>query len=659
MERDATAGPQRSAGPVHGVEPAELIRRHLERGAPWDACDAFREQIATHPGDSGLLYWGALAHARAGAAHRAQALLDEAQALPQASSRLADILSLRGRLWKDALHRTLPGTASSESGAPLHDEARAAAAHARDEYLAAYAIAQDPYPGINAATLSMLLGDRTRASSLAQEVAGRLAGQVTPRSCWDHATAGEAQLLLAEFDRALQSYAAAYALISGDAGTVATMRRQVLLLQHAIPRASEVLRVLPVPDVMVFTGHMIDAPGRPDPRFPAALAPVVEAAIRERLACLHQPIVYASAACGADLIFVEAAQDTGAEVNIVLPFDRDDFLRTSVAIGGGDWVDRFDRALARASRVIMATEENHLGDDVLFEYAATLLEGIALLRAAQLATSPSMLCVLDPSPVVKVGGTRASFERWRRNVGPPQVIDLRELREAAATASEALAPGPLPAGATPAAIHASVPPQVPSEPRSVPGRIPDATGPMAGRPQRTLKALLFADFAGYSRLHDACAPLFQQRFLEIGARLLESLAAKPLEAKTWGDALYVVFESPREAADFALQFLASMLDADWAEAGLPEGSQIRVALHDGPVFRIVDPVVARDSYFGSSVTRAARIEPVTPPGMIYVSEAFAAMLAAGGERGYALEYIGRLPLAKGYGESRVYRLDRA
>ncbi|MGC1818924.1 MAG: adenylate/guanylate cyclase domain-containing protein, partial [Casimicrobiaceae bacterium] len=188
---------------------------------------------------------------------------------------------------------------------------------------------------------------------------------------------------------------------------------------------------------------------------------------------------------------------------------------------------------------------------------------------------------------------------------------------------------------------------------------PEATDLVPERPHRTLKSLLFADFAGYSRLHDACAPLFQQRFLEIGARLLGSLAVKPLEAKTWGDALYVVFESPRDAAEFALQFLASMVGADWAEAGLPEGSQIRVALHDGPVFRIVDPVVVRDSYFGSSVTRAARIEPVTPPGMIYVSEAFAATLVAGGERGYVLEYIGRLPLAKAYGESRIYRLDRA
>jgi len=35
------------------------------------------------------------------------------------------------------------------------------------EYLAAYAIDHDPFPGINAATLSLLLGDRAAAERLA------------------------------------------------------------------------------------------------------------------------------------------------------------------------------------------------------------------------------------------------------------------------------------------------------------------------------------------------------------------------------------------------------------------------------------------------------------------------------------------------------------
>src|SRR6266487_3254086 len=100
-------------------EACDSIRTHLARGAPWEACDAFREAIANHPEDAELLYWGALAHARAGAGSRARA--------------------------------------------PEHPSAAIAAQRARDEYLAAYALAHDPFPGINAATLSMLLGDRDAA----------------------------------------------------------------------------------------------------------------------------------------------------------------------------------------------------------------------------------------------------------------------------------------------------------------------------------------------------------------------------------------------------------------------------------------------------------------------------------------------------------------
>ena len=178
------------------------------------------------------------------------------------------------------------------------------------------------------------------------------------------------------------------------------------------------------------------------------------------------------------------------------------------------------------------------------------------------------------------------------------------------------------------------------------------------RPQRTLKTMLFADLAGFSRLHDAYAPLFQRRFLEIVAHEIDAAPIKPLDSKTWGDGLYIVFESPGDGAEFALRLQASMQAVDWKTAGLSETSGIRIALHAGPVFRGFDPIVKRDGFFGSSVTRTARIEPVTPPGMVYATEAFAANLTACGARDYALEYVGRLALAKNYGESRIYRLER-
>jgi class 3 adenylate cyclase len=623
VERDSSDG--QSAANAVG-----RIRTHLEHGAPWDACDAFREAIEQHPSDARLLYWGALAHARSGASHAAHALLDRAQAAASPPNSLTDILSLRGRLWKDAYHR-----------APDAPEASVLARRAREQYLAAYAREGDPFPGINAATLCWILGDRAQARRLASEVCDRLAARGAPRDFWDVATSAEAQLLLGRCDEARDAYVEAYRGASGDAGSVATMRRQVALLARTLPEAREMLGVLPVPDVVAFAGHMIDAPDRAAPRFPAALVPAVEAAVRAQLARFDRPTVYASAACGSDLIGIEAALAMKAEVNVVLPFDRADFVRTSVAVGGEDWVARFDAALGRASRLIMATEENHLGDDVLFDHAARLLEGLAVLRAKQLETEPSLLCVIDPASDGRVGGTHASFERWRLTVGEPRTIDLRELRTRVEVASEA----------PPVSRRADSM----SAPAASDAPIIQVSGK---RPRRTLKTLLFADFAGFSRLHDAVVPLFQERFWKIAAGEIDASPAKPLLATTWGDALYVVFDAPIDGADFSLRFLERLRATDWTALGLADAIPIRVALHAGPVFCGFDPIMGRDNYFGSSVTRAARIEPITPPGMVYASEAFAASLAADESRDFLLEYIGRVALAKGYGESRIYRLDR-
>ena len=618
-----------SAAAATGVRAADTaiasIRAHLDRGAPWDACDAFREVIGAAPDNCELVYWGALAHARTGATHEAHALLDRAQPGAEQAGAIAllvEILSLRGRLFKDALHR-----------APGRRDAARLAELAREQYLAAYRLRRDPYPGVNAATLSLLLGDRATAATLASEVSTTLA---SPASVWDRASLAEARLVLGDVAAARHSYANAHRDAAGNGGMIASMRRQLMLLASAVPAATDCLAELPAASVIAFAGHMVDAPGRDPPRFPLELVPPVAAALRERLAALHDPIVFASAACGADLLFLEAAAERGAEVNVVMPFDRDDFVRTSVAVGGSEWPARFEAALAKAHRVIMTTDERYLGDDVLFEHAARLAEGFARLRADQLQTTASLLCVVearDGSDPGRIGGTQATLARWNRDIGAADVIELREMR--------AQLPG---GGAT-------------SQP---PTDAPADRGPtgIATASHRTLKTMLFADFAGYSRLRDAIIPQFQREFLEIAAALIESASVRPLEAKTWGDALYAVLDDARDGAEFALRFAERMRAVDWSKAGLADAGQVRVALHAGAVYRCFDPVMGRDSYFGSNVTRAARIEPVTPPGAVYASEAFAATLAATGRHDYALEYVGQLALAKGYGESRIYRLDR-
>jgi class 3 adenylate cyclase len=245
-----------------------------------------------------------------------------------------------------------------------------------------------------------------------------------------------------------------------------------------------------------------------------------------------------------------------------------------------------------------------------------------------------MLCVLDASSGTDVGGTRATYERWRKTVGAARVIDLAALR----SGSEASAPQ---GGAR--LPEQSVDDQKPTDDKRLP---------------RSLKAMMFADFAGFSRVQDAFAPQFQDQFLRVAAAQIGESPVRPLDAKTWGDGLYVVFDAPQYAAEFALGFLERAQDVDWTTTGLRSTSPVRIALHAGPVFRGFDPVMQREHYFGSSVTRAARIEPITQPGTVYASEAFAATIAAAGRKDFALEYIGRVALAKHYGESTIYRLDR-
>jgi len=120
-----------------------------------------------------------------------------------------------------------------------------------------------------------------------------------------------------------------------------------------------------------------------------------------------------------------------------------------------------------------------------------------------------------------------------------------------------------------------------------------------------------------------------------------------------------VFESAAQGAGFALRLRDEIARTDWAGAGLPAEMNIRIGMHTGPVFRTLDPIIKQENFFGSHVTRAARIEPVAAPGSVYVSEQMAAALAATGTAEFACDYLGPMNLAKQYGRGRIYRLRRS
>src|SRR5262249_40630722 len=158
----------------------------------------------------------------------------------------------------------------------------------------------------------------------------------------------------------------------------------------------------------------------------------------------------------------------------------------------------------------------------------------------------------------------------------------------------------------------------------------------------------------FSKLSEGQIPLFVEHFLGAIGELVSRSPSAPRVKNTWGDGLYFVFADVASAGDFALALSEIVNATDWESKGLPATLNLRVALPAGPVYPCTDPVTGLVNYIGSHVSRGARIEPITPPGHVYASQAFAALAAAARVRTFVCEYAGQTLWAKGYGTFPTY-----
>jgi class 3 adenylate cyclase len=176
--------------------------------------------------------------------------------------------------------------------------------------------------------------------------------------------------------------------------------------------------------------------------------------------------------------------------------------------------------------------------------------------------------------------------------------------------------------------------------------------------QTNIMAIFFADVVGYSKMHEGYVPAFVKEFMGDIADFIDRSIYKPETRNTWGDAFYFIFKNIRDAGVFAPEVADIVARTPWEKRGLPKGLNLRISLHAGPVYYCKDPVTGQEMYTGSHVSRAARIEPVTPPGQIYCSQAFAALAAAYQVKEFYPEYVGKVNYAKGFGKFSTYRLRR-
>ncbi len=593
-------------------------RAAIAAGELLRAYDLCERALGENRDDPKLRYLAVLSLARAGATRQARVRYDSfglaAVAGPAPSTPFEiDVAALDARIAKD--------DALDASGADRVPKLLEAAAR----YGAIFQRTRDYYPGINAATLSLIAGDAAKSRSLAREVMEACSAALTQGdSYYIAATQAEAALLLGDLDTAGAALTRAAASHGNDFSAVATTRRQLRRVCEALGTGQGLFAILRAPTVIHYSGHRIGA------RFPAAEEARVQSEIGRLLDRHRVGIGYGSLAAGADILFAEEILRRGGEVNLAFPFEIDEFKLISVEPSGAQWLDRFDACLKAAKTITFATTDQFLGDESLFAYATRIAFGLALLRAHFLDTDPRQMVVWDRGPAGgsdPSAGTGGDVAVGRRRGLPVDII----------------APGPR---------------SVSSGARKASRRVAGAKSG-ANMEGREIRAMLFGDMKGFSTLSDGQLPVFAHEIMGRFARVIDRHRRKILFRNTWGDGLYIVAADVEAAANCAMELQEEMASFRPADFGMPASLALRLGGHLGPVYRLRDPIIGRRNFIGAHVSRAARIEPVTPEGAVYVTEAFAAVLESSTKSGFRCEYVGEIPAAKHYGVMRMCSLRRS
>jgi class 3 adenylate cyclase len=402
--------------------------------------------------------------------------------------------------------------------------------------------------------------------------------------------------------------------------------------------------------VVGFTGHMMDRVGRVPPhfvpRFSKEKEDAVTEAIRDVLGRLDARVGFCSAACGGDMIFIEQMLERGGEVHVVLPYGEDLFVRDCVEAprgapreeqfqvnAGKEWLPRFRKIRKEVASLMTLGDKRAQDNAMASDCCNRVALGLGLLKAASVSTQLTLVALWDGWSGDAPGGTRS----------------LVKLANTLKIRIEYL-PVLLPGDVKEVIRSATPPPGIGAQPHRP---------SLSQEPPQQICAVLFADVLRFSELDETRLPDFVSGYLQPLAGMIQKarhFGYGPLDFNTWGDGLFCIFDSMLKAGKFALALQQLTVSGEWRITGSAETLKLRVALHAGPVYRILDPVYPKDSFIGTNLNFAARMEPVTPPGEVFCSQTFAALAATEGVQDFVCEFVGKRKLHKRAGIHPLYVL---
>ncbi|HEX4872857.1 MAG TPA: tetratricopeptide repeat-containing protein, partial [Nevskiaceae bacterium] len=512
--------------------------------------------------------------------------------------RLAPAEAQRDAAWLSLLGR-LRKDLGLRSGRRTHFLA-AAEAYARAGQLAS--AEEDAYNALNAAT-SLALAQEMAAARPHAEHARALSLKQGPAdevaAYYRCATLAECALLLGRTDEAVEWLHQANRYLPGDVIRRGATRRQLRRLCEVLAVEVDVLAALGLPPILLV--RRLGSVGAPELALRAS-------ELRQLPA--HAP-AYLGLCDGFDLGLAEALIDAGVAVHLGLPMRADLLSETLRAEAGAGAAERLQRCLAAARSV--SPGRGFLPGAEERAWAAHEVTrrnfGLALQQAQR---QGSGLQVVEVQP----------------QTGEP--LRLRLLPE-------------MPPGAEQARLARA--------------QIATESAPVWPRGRRMV-GLIFADFAGFQRMSESQLPAFWDKPMRAIADRLDRHGRKVLLRSTWGDALHVVTEDAVTVGELLADIQETIALYALRHDGVLGGMNLRMAGHYGPVYEGEDPIQRQRTYFGTQLSLTARIEPVTPPGMVYATEALAAELATEAPGRFNLEYVGEIELAKRFGSYRLYALNR-
>jgi len=448
------------------------------------------------------------------------------------------------------------------------------------------------YNGINAATIALLSDNTEQAIDIATSVKNiciEILKTNRKDLYWVYATLGETELLFGNITESKKWYKKTKKSNQSNLRGFSSMQKQAKRILKKIGADIDSMNdCFNIPSIAYFSGNMPENSLKTSQQFSLEMEEKTRKQVEEKLDEMNIGIAYSSVSCCGDIIFLEELLKKGGEINVVLPFEKDKFLDNCDLIPKKkSWILRFEQILEKASQVKTLGFYNPEIIKSNIEFTNIFIYGSAKFRSQIMDTNVYGLTFLGKNIIEK------EFKKLTTAI---KYFDKKNSVQ-----------------------------HFPFLP------------------------MMFADIKGYSKLDENQLINFSTFFLEKISQITKKFEQNIFSKRTQGDSLFFVFKKIQTAIDISIELQNCVSKTDWTQYGLPSDILFRISLDAGPCYSYVEPVTKTVEFCGNYVNRAARIEPITPPGSIYTSETFVALAKAMKVKNVQFNYAGQVILPKNSG----------